>query len=56
LLPGHGLLPVGIVAADGYSTVWAYPPAGSRQPKPLLLPGFLLPLIGCGSVFCYHSC
>jgi len=45
------LLLVGIVAADGYSPARAYPPAGSRQPKPLLLPGFVLPLIGCGSIF-----
>jgi len=29
----------------------AYPPADSRQPKPFLLPGFILPPIGCGSKF-----
>jgi len=33
----------------------AYPPADSRQPKPFLLPGFILPLIGCGSLF-YFFC
>jgi hypothetical protein len=49
------LLLICIDAVAVYSFARAYLPAARCKPKPFLLPGYILLLIGCGSIFFFYT-